>query len=120
MLLVVTGLVLSFAPTLVHDAGAAPDLFEAVERHARWGLLIAIGALLIARTRLRPWGITIAAVIVSVSLGYLVARVLGIMVEGSGSSKQWMYCGIEVVIALAGGAYLWRKRERQPDAGAAD
>ncbi len=116
-ILVAGGLVLSVAPTLVHDPGAAPDLFEAVERHARWGLPIGIGSVLILRTRLRPWSATLASVVLALSLGYLVARVIGIVLEGSGSSRQWMYCGIEVVIGLAAAVYLRRKREQNPDAG---
>ncbi len=112
-LLIVAGLVLSAAPTLVHDPGAAPDLFEAVERHARWGLPIGIGALLIARTRLSPWGITVASTILAVTLGYLLARVIGIAVEGVGSSRQWLYCGIEVVIGLAAATYLRRRHQAE-------
>ncbi|MEM6993302.1 MAG: hypothetical protein AAF721_22510 [Myxococcota bacterium] len=109
-------MVLSVAPTLAHDPGPAPDLFEAVERHARWGLPIGIGALLVGRTRLRPWSVTVASLVLSVTLGYLVARIIGISIEGVGSSRQWLYCGIEVVIGIAAGAFLWRKRGQKSEA----
>lgn len=112
VLLVGGGVVLSIAPTLVHDPGAAPDLFEAVERHARWGLPVGIGALLVARTRLRPWSVTLVSAVLSVTLGYLLARIIGIALEGVGSSRQWLYVGIEVVIGLAAAAFLRRKRRQ--------
>jgi hypothetical protein len=110
--LVVAGLVLVFVPTLVQDPGPAADTFEAIERRVRWGALVGIGALLIARTQLRPWGITIASFVLWIDLGYLVARCIGLALEGTDSDRQWMWLGIEVVIAVAAGAYLWGKRAR--------
>jgi cell division protein FtsW (lipid II flippase) len=109
-LLVPTGFVLVFAPTLVSDPGPAPDVFEAVERHVRWGALIALGAFLIARTRMKPWTLTFAHAVLWVCAGYLVARLIGILLESANDGRQWMWVGVEAVLAALSGAYVWRKR----------
>jgi len=114
VLLVLVGLVLVVAPTLVSDPGPAPDTFEAVERHVRWGALIAVGALLVARTRLRPWLLTLAHVVLWVSVGYLVARLIGIALVGANDARQWMWVAVEAVLAAIAGAYVWRRRDARP------
>ena len=114
-LLVIVGLVLAYEPTLVHDPGGDPDLFEAIERHVRWGLLAGLGALLAVRTKLRPWRVTLAHVVLWASAGYLAARLIGIAIEGASSGKQWMWVGVEAVICAVLGAYAWRKREDEPE-----
>jgi cell division protein FtsW (lipid II flippase) len=109
-LLVVVGSVLVFAPTLVTDPGPAPDTFEAVERHVRWGGLIALGAFLIARTQLKPWALTLAHAVLWVCVGYLIPRLIGIALEGADSGTQWMWAALEAALAALAGAYLWKKR----------
>ena len=87
--LLVVGLVLIVAPTLVHDPGPAANTFEAIERRIPWGGLAGLGALLIARTTLRPWRGTIASFAFWVTLGLLVARVAGLMLDGADDDKQY-------------------------------
>lgn len=106
--LLVVGLVLIVAPTLVHDPGPAANTFEAIERRIPWGGLAGLGALLIARTTLRPWRGTIASFAFWVTLGLLVARVAGLMLDGADDDKQWMWVAVELVIVLAAAAYLRR------------
>ena len=114
VVLVVAGLVLVWAPTLVLDPGPPPDTFEAVERHVRWGALVGVGALLVARRHLRPWAVTIAAAVLCLDLGYLVARIIGIALAGTDSNRQWMWVAVEVVIAAVVVAYLRRRHGSAP------
>lgn len=107
-------LVLSVAPTLVHDPGPAPDLFEATERHVRWGLGIGIGATLCAKRWRRPWSVVVAWLALCLSGGYLLARFIGIAIEGWGNQKQWLLVGVEIVICAV--AALWiRHKGGAPD-----
>lgn len=106
VILVVVGQTFALFPTLAFDPGPAPDLFEAVERHARWGLAIGVGAFLIARTHPRPWKVAVASAIQWLSLGYLIARVTGMVLEGAGSQRQWVACGVELAVGLAAIAFL--------------
>ena len=109
-LLVLAGLVLACAPTLVHDPGPAADTFAAIERRIPWGALGGLGALLIARTQLKPWKITIAAFVVWVTTGILVARGIGLALDGADSAKQWMWFGVEVVVIAAAAVYIKRAK----------
>jgi len=116
-LLAVAGLVLAFAPTLVSDPGPAPDLFEATERHVRWGLLIGIGGFLAWRTRLKPWWITALWFVFFGSAGYLVARLIGIAMVGPSVVMQWVWVAVEVLICAVIGGVLWWKRDADASAG---
>ncbi len=108
--LAAVSLVLVVAPALVHDPDPAPDLFEATERHVRWGLGISIGAMLFVGPWRRPWSVVFAWFAFCVSGGYLLARFVGIAIEGPGDAKQWMLVGVEIVICGLAAAWIgWRR-----------
>lgn len=83
------------------------DAFEAIERRIRGGMVLGAGLVLIARTALRPWSVTIASVLFYVLLGALLARVLGLMIEGN-DSRQWLYVALEGVLIAIPALWLWR------------
>ncbi|MFK7987570.1 MAG: hypothetical protein AB8I08_16240 [Sandaracinaceae bacterium] len=110
----VASLVIAFVPTLVFDPGPAPDLFEATERHVRWGLGTGLGAVFVVNRWRRPWSVLIAWIACCVSGGYLLARFVGIALQGVDSPKQWMLVAIEIGICLL--AAWWIRRQRDvPD-----
>lgn len=111
-MLVIAGLVLACAPTLVHDPGPAADTFAAIERRIPWGTLGGFGALLVARTQLRPWRTMIASLVMWVTLGILIARGIGLVLDGADDSMQWVWFGVEVAVIAAAAAYLGRARAR--------
>jgi len=117
-LIAIVTLIFVFAPTLVSDPGPAPDLFEAIERRVRWGLGVGVGALLVLHPWRRPGSVIFAWVLFCGSGGYLVARLIGMVIEGLGSDRQWIYTAVEVVIcALAAGWIGYRRGA--PDRAAA-
>ncbi len=85
----------------------AADTFEAVERRVRGGMVLGLGLALIARTELRPWSVTIASVLFYVLLGALLARILGLIIEGI-DPRQWMYVAIETFLMTLAALWLWR------------
>ena len=60
-------------------------------------MFISAGILLLLHRRVQPWLQTVAAVGSALIFGLLVARLIGIVMDGS-VAKQWMYVGIECVI----------------------
>lgn len=110
-LLAVVGLVLACAPTLVSDPGPAADTFAAIERRIPYGGLAGLGALLVARTQLRPWTITVASVVLWLTTGLLVARCIGLALDGADDQRQWMWVAVEAVIVLAAGLYMRHRRD---------
>jgi len=95
--LVIVGIVLVSNPELVSDKPIPSDTFEAIERRIWWGLFIGVGALLLFRSQFRPWLKTLVATGFALIFGLLIARLIGIVLDGS-VVKQWAYVGVECVI----------------------
>lgn len=102
-LLIFIGIVLVSYPELVSNKPVPEDIFRAVERRVWWGLFISAGLLLMFHHQLQPWLLTFIAVSTAATLGLLIARLIGIALEGS-VAMQWFWVAVEVVI-LAG--LLW-------------
>ena len=92
--LVAAGVVLASNPELVTNKPIPSDTFEAIERRIWWGLLIGLGLIPLVHHQLRPWVPTLAATLSLLVFGLLVARLIGITLDGS-VAKQWLYVGIE-------------------------
>ena len=58
----------------------------------------------------KPVTLLIMALGFSASFGYLIARVIGIAIEGA-DNKQWIYLGTEVVLAVA---HVYRLISQKP------
>jgi hypothetical protein len=109
VLIIVAGLVLAIAPTLVSDPGPAADSFEAIERRIPFGGLAGFGLLLAVPARIRPWPVAIASIAMWMTTGALTARIIGLALDGMDSGKQWMWTAIEAAIVAAAYGYLrWR------------
>ncbi len=96
-LLILVGLVLVSNPELVRSKPVPTDTFEAIERRIWWGLFIGAGILLLFHHQVQPWAPTVAATASSLLVGLLIARLIGIALDGS-VAKQWLYVGVEVAI----------------------
>lgn len=95
--LVVVGVVLAWNPELVSTKPIPSDTFEAVERRIPWGKFIGLGLVPFFHQNLRPWVPTIAATLCSLIVGYLIARFIGILLDGS-VVKLWMLVGVEAAV----------------------
>lgn len=96
---VILGIVLASNPELVSNKPVPGDTFEAVERRIWWGLFIGAGILLQFHHQLLPWQPTLSATCASLLVGLLVARLIGIVLDGS-VAKQWLNVGIELVLLV--------------------
>lgn len=96
---IVVGVILAFNPELVSNKPIPSDTFEAVERRVTWGKLIGLGLVPLFHFRVRPWLPTLAATLSSLVVGYLVARLIGIALDGS-VVRQWLYVGVEAVLLV--------------------
>ena len=110
-ILIVAGLILIANPELVSNKPVPTDIFEAIERRLWWGLIVGFGVLFLFHHQLRPWLLTLAATLLALVFGLLVARLLGILLDGS-VLKQWLYVGIELVILAPLFWWYLRLRER--------
>lgn len=88
--------------------GASPeDAYQAIERRVRGGMVAGVGLAFVARITLRPWGDTLAQGIFYVLLGALLARLVGIVLEGS-IPRQWMLVAVEAGLMVLPAVWLWR------------
>lgn len=100
VLCIFVGLVLVSNPELVSNKPVPEDTFRAVERRVWWGLFISVGVMLLFHPQLQPYLVSFVAASISMTFGLLVARLIGIGLDGS-VPKQWFWVAVEVVI-LAG------------------
>ncbi len=83
------------------------DVFQAVERRVRGGMLLGVGLVFIAVPALRPWSVSIPSAVFYFITGALAARLLGIIVDGA-VPKQWALVAVEAVFMALAALWLWR------------
>ncbi len=95
--------------------GPAPpvDVFEAVERRVRGGMVLGVGLAFIAVTALRPWSTSIPSAIFYFTVGALAARLLGLLVDGT-VPKQWLWVAVEAAVMALVALWLWRSSGSAP------
>lgn len=110
VLVAVVGVVASAFPDWFGPLTGAPtvDVFEAVERRVRGGMVLGVGLALIAVPALRPWSTSIPLAIFCFMTGALAARLLGMVVDGV-VPRQWMLVGVEAVFMALAAFWLWWK-----------
>lgn len=101
-----------FAP-LTRATEPTLDVFEAVERRVRGGMIFAVGLIFLVVTALRPWGTSVPTAIFCFVSGALAARLFGMAVHGA-VPKQWMWVGAEAAIIAV--VTFWLSRSSGPAA----
>ena len=97
--LIIAGMTLVWNPELISNKPVPVDAYEATERRIWWGLLIGFGLLLSFHHQLLPWKPTIVSTFLALLLGLLVARLIGVVLDGS-LAEQLVNLGIELVMLV--------------------
>ena len=109
--LTVLGVVAALFPNWFGPLTGGPeppvDLFEAVERRVRGGMVLGVGLSFLAVTALRPWSTSIPTALFYFMTGALAARLLGLVVDGA-VPRQWLLVGIEAAVMAVAAFWLWR------------
>jgi len=85
----------------------AIDVYQAIERRVRGGMVLGVGLGLVAINALRPWSTSVPSAVFYLMTGALAARLLGLIVDGT-VSKQWLLVAIEAAVMTLAAAWLWR------------
>ena len=111
MVLVGVGVVVSISPDWFGSLTGGPepsqDIYNAIERRVRGGMVLGVGLIFIAVTALRPWSTSIPTAIFYFMVGALAARLLGLLVDGT-VPKQWLWVAVEAVVMALAAIWLWR------------
>jgi len=83
------------------------DVYHAIERRIRGGMLLGVGLTFMAVTSIRPWSTSIPSAILYLMAGALAARILGLLVDGT-VPKQWLWVAVEAVVMALAALWLWR------------
>ena len=117
IVLAVLGVLAAVFPTWFGPLTGGPeppvDVFEAVERRIRGGMLLGVGLCFIAITALRPWSTSIPTAIFYFMAGALAARLLGLLVDGA-VPKQWLLVAVEAAAMTVAAFWLWRSSGSAP------
>ena len=89
------------------------DVFEAVERRVRGGMVLGVGLCVLAIPALRPWSTSIPTALFYLMTGALAARLLGLTVDGA-VPRQWLLVAIEAGVMTAAAVWLWRSSGPAP------
>ncbi len=117
VVLAVVGIVAAVFPHWFGPLTGGPeppvDVFEAVERRVRGGMVLGVGLVFIAVTALRPWSTSIPSAIFYFMVGALAARILGLLVDGT-VPKQWLWVAVEALVMALAALWLWRSSGPAP------
>ena len=89
------------------------DLFEAVERRVRGGMVLGAGLCFLAVPALRPWSVSVPTALFYLMAGALAARLLGLLVDGA-VPKQWLLVAVEAGVMTVAALWLWRSSGSAP------
>ena len=88
--------------------GVAPaDLFEAVERRVRGGMVLGVRLCFLAIPTLRPWSVSFPTALFYFMAGALAARLFGLLADGA-VPKQWLLVAVEATVMAVAAVWLWR------------
>ena len=117
VVLVVLGVVAAAFPSWFGPLTGGPeppaDLFEAVERRVRGGMVLGVGLCFLAITALRPWSVSLPTAVFYVMAGALAARLLGLLVDGA-VPRQWLLVAVEAGVMAVAALWLWRSSGTAP------
>ena len=117
IVLAILGVVASAFPTWFGPLTGGPDsptdVYEAIERRVRGGMVLGLGLMFVGITALRPWSASIPLVIFYFMTGALAARLLGLIVDGT-VPKQWLLVAVEAGAMTLVALWLWRSGGSAP------
>lgn len=85
------------------------DIHETIERRVRAGMLLGFGLGFALIPSLKPWNRSIPLVIFYFMTGALIARLIGIGIDGS-VDRQWVLVGVEIIFMILAAFWLYKKR----------
>ena len=95
----VSGCVLTYIPNLISKVHLPENPYQMIEVRVKWGFLIGLGILFIFYNHWSDWKLTVCAILFFLTLGIIVVRLFGFVLDGF-FSKQLLWLTIEIVVLI--------------------
>ncbi|MDR7131820.1 hypothetical protein J2X69_004185 [Algoriphagus sp. 4150] len=107
VILLMAGLILAYKPGLLSTYPLPTDPYQVIEKRVRWGFMIGLGLLLLFHHPWTPWGLTVSALLIALTTGIIIARLLGMLWDGF-FAKQMLWLAVELGALLIFGFLYWK------------
>lgn len=97
--LFMVGGVLTYKPNLVSKIPLPENPYQKIEMRVIWGFLIGLGIFFIFYNQWNAWKLTVCAILFCLTLGIVIARLLGFVLDEF-FSKQLLWLTIEIVALI--------------------
>lgn len=101
-------MLLAIKPDLFGKFSPAIGSNQMIEKRVKWGMLIGLGGFLVVTNDWFSWGLLTTAFLASVTLGILLARLTGFVLDGI-FIKQLYWLLIEVAALISFGFLYWKQ-----------
>lgn len=99
VILLIAGCVLTYKPNIISKIPSPENLYQMIEIRVKWGFLIGLGIFLTFFNEWSNWKLSVFAVLFFITLGIIIARLVGFALDGF-FSKQLLWLTIEVVALI--------------------
>tara|TARA_B100001179_G_C18421656_1_gene330552 strand:- start:8 stop:367 length:360 start_codon:yes stop_codon:yes gene_type:complete len=97
--LLVSGCIFTYKPNLVSKIPLPKDPYQMIEMRVLWGFLIGLGIFFSLHKQWTAWKLTVCALLFCLTLGIIIARLFGFVLDGY-FSKQILWLTIEIVALI--------------------
>lgn len=97
--LLIAGCFLTYKPNIISKIPLPENAYQMIEMRVKWGFIIGLGILFIFSNQWSNWKLTVCALLFFLTLGIIIARLFGFVLDGF-FSKQLLWLTIEVVALI--------------------
>lgn len=107
--MLILGFILTFIPDIFGKFSMPIDAYQMIEKRVKWGLLIGFGIFLIFHNNWTSWGLIVTALLTALTIGVIVARLTGLVMNGFFTKQLWWLL-IELVALIVFGFLYWKQK----------
>ncbi|TDS12273.1 DUF4345 family protein [Sphingobacterium paludis] len=108
-LFLLLGIIFTLKPELLDKFPASITPYEIIEKRVKWGLLMGLGIFVLYQTDWTSWRLIATALLATLTLGIIIARLTGFVLDGFFIKQLWWLL-IELVVLLLFGFLHWKQR----------
>ncbi|KGE13446.1 DUF4345 family protein [Sphingobacterium deserti] len=107
--LLLVGAIFTFKPDLLGKFPTSITPYEIIEKRVMWGVLIGLGIFLMCLNNWSSWRLNLTALLASLTLGVIAARLAGLVLNGFFMKQIWWLLIELAVLGLFGFLY-WKQK----------